>query len=70
VFNQPKLYHIPTIKVDSKTFSNKNQEYQVRKPITKTKIFRLALVIIIEEVEDIDSMENSMKKVEEVKNKE
>jgi uncharacterized membrane protein YgaE (UPF0421/DUF939 family) len=46
------------------------QEYQARKPSTKTKIFRHGLVIIIEEVEDIDSMENSMTKVEEVKNEE
>jgi hypothetical protein len=30
----------------------------------KTKIFRLTLVIIMEEVKDIDSMENRMKKVE------
>jgi hypothetical protein len=37
----------------------------VRKPITKTKIFRLALVIIMEEVKDIDSIENRMKKDEE-----
>jgi hypothetical protein len=42
----------------------------VRKPITKTKIFRLALVIIMEEVKDIDSIENRMKKVEEVTNEE
>jgi hypothetical protein len=42
----------------------------VQKPITNTKIFRIALVIIMEEVKDIDSMENKMKKVEEVKNEE
>jgi hypothetical protein len=70
MFNLPKLYHISTIKVDLKTFSNKNtkQEYEARIWSTKTKIFRLGLVIIIEDVEDINSTENSMRKVEEVNN--
>jgi hypothetical protein len=35
MFNRPKLYHIPTIKVDLKTFTNKNikRESQAWRPI-------------------------------------